>query len=150
MAKRKFLHMDMKIARGLSEINSPNRQPDFRSDLKKVHGFGSSHDGTGHWWQQRLTALALIPLTLWLMVSAFYLIGASYGVARAWVRQPITAIFLLLFIGFSLYHLKLGLQVIIEDYIHARIIKLISLIIMTAAIIIVFASCCFFVLKIAL
>ncbi|GAB4227905.1 MAG: succinate dehydrogenase, hydrophobic membrane anchor protein [Kiloniellaceae bacterium] len=93
-------------------------QPNLRSPLGRVRGLGSAKDGTGHWWAQRLTALALIPLTVWFVGTVVSLIGADYTAVAAWIASPVVAGLLVLLIIATFYHAVLGLQVVIEDYVH--------------------------------
>ncbi len=90
---------------------------DFRTPLSRVKGLGSAKEGTSHFWSQRLTALALIPLVLWLGFSIAALPGMDYLAIREWLSQPFSAIVMILFIITGFYHARLGLQVVIEDYI---------------------------------
>jgi succinate dehydrogenase / fumarate reductase membrane anchor subunit len=101
---------------------------DLRSPLSRVRGLGSAKEGTHHWWAQRLTALALIPLVIWFVVSIVCLSSADYIAVRAWVGSPIPMVLLVLTIGMTFYHGQLGLQVVIEDYIHSEWQKLALLI----------------------
>lgn len=89
----------------------------FRTPLSKVKGLGSAKEGTSHFWTQRLTALALIPLVLWLAFSVASLPDMEYLAMREWLSQPFNAITMILFIIAGFYHARLGLQVVIEDYI---------------------------------
>jgi succinate dehydrogenase / fumarate reductase membrane anchor subunit len=101
---------------------------DLRSPLNRVRGLGSARDGTHHWWIQRLTALALVPLVVWFVVSIVSLTGADYAAVRAWVASPVSMVLLVLTIGLTFLHGQLGLQVVIEDYIHVEWQKLTLLI----------------------
>ena len=102
----------------------------FRSNLKRVRGMGAAHTGTEHFWLQRLSALALVPLSIWFVVKlATVLVIADREAAVAWFRDPITAIAMALFVFFITLHAKLGLQVIIEDYVHCERSKLALLIV---------------------
>jgi len=94
---------------------------DLRSPLSRVKGLGSAKSGTSHFWHQRLTALLLIPLILWLGFSLAAL-PVEHATLVAWIRQPLVTIFLVLLIIALFYHAKLGLQVVIEDYVssHSR------------------------------
>ena len=87
----------------------------LRTPLSEVRGLGSAKEGTHHWWHQRLTALALIPLGIWFVISLIVFTGASHAEVAAWMGHPVNAGLLLLLIATTFYHLKLGLQVVIED-----------------------------------
>jgi succinate dehydrogenase / fumarate reductase membrane anchor subunit len=89
---------------------------DFRSPLNRARGLGSAKGGVHHWWMQRITAIALIPLVVWFAISLVMLSGADYAVARAWIGSPLVMILLILTITVGLYHGQLGLQVVWEDY----------------------------------
>ncbi len=103
-----------------------------RSPLGRVRGLGSAKDGTGHWWSQRLTALALVPLTIWFIASLVQLVGADYFTLRAWVGSLTVAVLLILMITATFYHAYLGLQVVIEDYVHQEATKIASLLLVKA------------------
>ena len=102
---------------------------DRRSPLARVRGLGSAKEGVGHWWAQRLTALALIPLSLWFVISVVAHSGADYQAMRDWVGSPLVAGLLILLIVSTFYHVYLGLQVVIEDYVHSEVVKIASLIV---------------------
>ena len=90
---------------------------DRRTPLARARGLGSAKDGVGHWWAQRLTAIALIPLVVWFAISLVMLSGADYTVVRAWIGSPLVMMVLILTIGVGLHHGQLGMQVVIEDYV---------------------------------
>ncbi len=89
----------------------------LRTPLSRVKGLGSAKAGSHHWWHQRLTALALIPLSLWFIYSLISMVGADYMTVVYWLRQPYVSVLLILFIVSLFYHAALGLQIVIEDYI---------------------------------
>lgn len=89
---------------------------DTRSYLSRARGLGSAKEGMHHWWMQRITAIALIPLVVWFAISLVMLSGADYAVARAWIGSPLVMVLLTLTIAVGLYHATLGLQVVLEDY----------------------------------
>lgn len=99
----------------------------LRSPLSLVLGMGSAKDGTAHWWAQRVTAVALIPLTLWLTFSLLMLPDLSYDTVRTWLTVPISAFLAVLLIGVLGYHSYLGTQVIVEDYVHLASMKVFTL-----------------------
>ena len=100
----------------------------MRSPLGRVRGLGSAREGVGHWWAQRMTALALVPLALWFVAALVGLTGADHAAARAWIASPVPAALLVLLVVVSFYHGALGLQVVIEDYVHHEGAKLAALI----------------------
>ncbi|TDQ82108.1 succinate dehydrogenase subunit D [Dongia mobilis] len=100
----------------------------LRSHLGRARGLGSAHEGLHHWWAQRLTALALIPLSLWFVASVVCMAGADYAAVSQWLSQPFTVGALSLTILAVFYHAVLGLQVVIEDYIHGKALKLVLLV----------------------
>lgn len=89
---------------------------DRRTPLARARGLGSAKDGVGHWWAQRLTAIALIPLVVWFAISLVMLSGADFTTVRAWIGSPLVMVLLILTIGIGLHHGQLGLQVVLEDY----------------------------------
>jgi succinate dehydrogenase / fumarate reductase membrane anchor subunit len=99
----------------------------LESPLGKFLGHGSAKEGTEHWWSQRLTAVALVPLTLWFVFALFGLDSMEYAVVVAWLAEPLNAILLILLMVAMLQHSQLGLQVIVEDYVHTGWIKVLSL-----------------------
>ena len=90
----------------------------LRNPLAKARGLGSAKDGTGHWWAQRVSAIALVPLVLYVLYLLVSLAGADYATVRLTIAEPLNAVLLVLFIGTAFWHARLGLQVVIEDYIH--------------------------------
>jgi succinate dehydrogenase / fumarate reductase membrane anchor subunit len=102
----------------------------LRSPLGRVLGMGSAKDGTGHWWAQRVSAVALIPLTIWFFVSLLELPALDYGTVRAWARQPWSGLLAVLLVAVLTYHSYLGTTVVIEDYVHGSGRKLCSLLLL--------------------
>jgi len=93
---------------------------DLRSPLAKAKGLGASGDASHHFWVQRISALAMIPLVFWIALSIAFLPEASYADVVAWLQSPLNGIITLLFVILSFYHAQLGLQVVIEDYISSH------------------------------
>ena len=91
----------------------------MRTPLARAIGLGSAHNGVQHWWTQRLSAIALVPLTLWFIATLIAHTRADYTAFIAWMRNPITSILMTLFLIALFYHAALGLQVIVEDYVHS-------------------------------
>ena len=104
--------------------------PQMRSPLGRAIGLGSAKEGVEHWWRQRVTALALVPLTLWFVAAVIGLVGADHAAFVAWVRSPMPAMLLILLLVATFYHVALGLQVVIEDYIHGEAMRLGTLLVM--------------------
>lgn len=121
----------------------------LRSDLGRVRGLGAARDGVAHWWAQRVTAVALVPLTLWLAVSLAALSGASHDATVAWIGHPVNAVLMLLLIGAGLHHAQLGVQVVIEDYVHSEWLKVGSIVLVKLAAVVITLASGFAVLKIA-
>ena len=97
--------------------------PRMRSPLSRAIGLGSAKTGAEHWWVQRVTALALVPLTLWFVIAIIELAGADRALFVDWVRQPLPAVLLVLLLIATFYHGALGLQVVIEDYVESEILR---------------------------
>lgn len=121
----------------------------LRSSLGRARGLGAAKDGVAHWWAQRVTAVALVPLALWLAYSLARLSFADHAAVSAWIAQPWVAVALVLTLFTTFYHAKLGLQVVIEDYVHGGFAKHAMLLLSTFAIFVLGAGSIFAVLKIA-
>ena len=92
---------------------------DMRSPLGRALGLGSAKTGVEHWWRERVSALALVPLTVWFAASLMVHTGSDYVTFIAWLRTPLTSILMVLLLAGVFYHTALGLQVVIEDYVHS-------------------------------
>ena len=97
-----------------------SRAPRFRTPLKRALGLGAGHSGTEHFWKQRVTAVILAPLAIWFVVTLVSLVGADLETARAIIARPWNAIIFAVFLVTMFWHAKLGLQMVIEDYVHTR------------------------------
>src|ERR1700693_486711 len=102
----------------------------MRSPLGRAIGLGSAKEGVEHWWAQRVTAIALVPLTVWFVVEVVGLGGADRALFVDWVRHPLPALLLVLLLIATFYHGALGLQVVIEDYVENETLRLGLLIVM--------------------
>lgn len=96
----------------------------LRNPLANAHGLGSAKDGVGHWWAQRISAIALALLVPWFLLALLGVDFSDHAVARAWLAQPINAVLMSALVLAALYHAQLGLQVVVEDYIHTRWVEL--------------------------
>lgn len=100
----------------------------LQSPLGKFLGHGSAGHGTEHWWAQRVTAVALLPLTVWFVVALLGMESFDHAAVTAWMASPLNAILLSLLLIALLYHSQLGLQVVVEDYVHTGWVKVATLI----------------------
>ena len=96
----------------------------IRTPFSRVQGLGAAHSGTEHFWRTRASSVALIPLTAWFVYAAIHMIGLPYEDAFTFLHEPVNAIAMLLFVIASVIHMTLGLQVVIEDYVHTEGSKL--------------------------
>ncbi len=92
------------------------RQATLRTPLGRVRGMGSAKSGVHHWWMQRVTSIALLPLTIWFIASLATSAGLTHAEAVAWIGHPMNAVLLLAMIGLTFHHIAAGVQVVIEDY----------------------------------
>ena len=122
----------------------------MRSPLGRAIGLGSAKEGVEHWWAQRVTALALVPLIVWFVIGIIERVGADRAELRQWLAQPLPAIAMLLLLIATFYHTALGLQVVIEDYVHVEGPKLALLIVMRLACFALAVAGIFAVLRLAL
>ncbi len=101
---------------------------DLRNPLKVARGLGSSQSGVGHWWTQRVTAAALVVLVIWFVITVLGLLHADYATALATVAKPWNALLLIVLLITMFWHAVLGLQVVIEDYVHTRWKEVLSMV----------------------
>jgi succinate dehydrogenase / fumarate reductase membrane anchor subunit len=125
-------------------------QRTLRSPLGRVRGLGAAKEGVHHWWVQRITAVALVPLTLWFVASVIVLGGASHGEVVQWMARPHNTVLLLALIGATFWHGALGLQVVIEDYIRSERTRLAAMLAMKAAMVLLALFAAVAVLKVAI
>ena len=122
----------------------------LRTPLAEARGLGSAKEGVHHWWAQRLTAIALVPLLLWFAAALVGVATADYATAVAWVSSPMVTVLLLLLIGGTFYHAQLGMQVVFEDYIHIKWLMVAAVVAMRFAMIGLGLASAYAVLRIAL
>ena len=100
-------------------MSDPGGRPSIRvmrSPLGRARGVGSGHSGVHHWYSERITAIALVPLTIWFIISVLRMVGASQSMVAIWVASPLNAALLLALIAITFHHMQLGIQVVLEDY----------------------------------
>ena len=119
------------------------------SPLGRVRGMGSAKSGTHHWWMQRVTSIALLPLTLWFVVSMIGLVGASYLETLLWIAQPLNAVLMLVLIGLTFHHMAAGLQVVVEDYVRDEFKRIAFVLVIKATSLLMALASGFAVLRIA-
>jgi succinate dehydrogenase / fumarate reductase, membrane anchor subunit len=117
--------------------------------LARARGLGAAHGGVGHWKLQRLTAMSNAVLVLWFVFSAMALAGASYAEVRAWLGSPVTATLMILLVVSVFYHAPLGLQVIIEDYVHHAGARIAALVLVRLAVAGLAVACIVAILTVA-
>ncbi len=122
---------------------------DRPNPLRRARGLGAAGYGTEHWWAQRLTAIALVPLSIWFVVAVIPLASVDHAVVVAWIGHPVNATLLTLLVAATMHHTQLGLQVVIEDYVHHERTKMVSLVAVSLASFALGAACVFAVLKLA-
>jgi succinate dehydrogenase / fumarate reductase membrane anchor subunit len=107
----------------MSEQNTVRLQ----SPLGRVRGLGSAKGGTHHWWIQRVTSIALLPLTIWFIISIATHTGSNHAQVVAWIGHPLNAVLLLSFILISFQHAGSGMQVVLEDYVRNEMNRMVSI-----------------------
>ena len=121
----------------------------LQSPLGRVLGLGSAKDGTGHWWALRVSAVALIPLTLWFMFSLLALPALDYATVRTWLSFPVSGFLAVLLVGVLTYHSYLGTNEVIEDYVHSAGMKVLSLLLLRFLYVLVCGAGIFAILRVA-
>jgi len=121
----------------------------LRSPLGRVLGLGSAKEGTGHWWAQRVTAIGLLPLTVWFVISLLTLPGLDYETVRTWLSVPITGFLAVLLVAVLTYHSYLGTIVIIEDYVSSSGMKVLSLMVLRFLYVLAGGAAIFAILRVA-
>lgn len=122
----------------------------IKAPLAKARGLGSAKEGVEHWMAQRITAIALIPLSIWFVFAVISQIGATHAAFITWLSQPLNAVLGILLVISALYHAILGAQVVVEDYIHCEWFKTLKLIGNKLFFFALGVACIFSILKIAL
>ena len=123
---------------------------ELRSSLGRARGLGSATEGVGHWWAQRVTAIALVPLAIWFVVAMISLIGADLATFEEWISTFGNALLMILTVLVLFYHAHLGMQVVIEDYVHGEAPRVATLLIVKFVLASLAASCVLAVVLVAL
>jgi succinate dehydrogenase membrane anchor subunit len=121
----------------------------LRSPIGRVLGLGAAKEGVSHWWSQRVSAVALVLLTLWFVASLVSLPDFSHATVVAWIAEPFHAVLLLLLTGTLVYHSQLGVQVVVEDYVTSHGLKIATMLLINFAHVAVAALGIFAILRIA-
>ena len=121
----------------------------FRTPLSRARGLGSAKSGTHHWWMQRLTAVALVPLSVWFVASLIVVVSADHATVAEWLRSPLVTVLACALVVAVFYHGQLGAQVVLEDYVHSEALKLAAIVALKLASLFLAAVCLFAVLSIA-
>ena len=121
----------------------------LRSPLGRVLGLGSAKEGTGHWWSQRVSAVALIPLALWFMFSLLVLPGLDYATVKTWLSVPASGFLAVLLIAVLTYHSYLGTMEVVEDYVPSAGIKLFCLLLLRFVYVLAGGAVIFAILRVA-
>lgn len=123
---------------------------DMRTPLNKVRGLGSAKEGADHFWRQRVTALANVPLTIFLITTGILLAGKDHATVAAYLGSPFVAVALTALVVSAMIHMRLGMQVIIEDYVHGEAFKVLGLMANTFFTVLVGLSCILAIIKLSL
>ena len=123
---------------------------DMRTPLNKVRGLGSAKEGADHFWRQRMTALANVPLTIFFVVTLITLWGKDYAAVTSYLGSPLVGIVMLALVLSAMVHMRLGMQVIIEDYVRSEGVKVLCLMLNTFFVILVGLSCVYAIVKLSL
>jgi succinate dehydrogenase / fumarate reductase membrane anchor subunit len=121
----------------------------LETPLHKVQGLGASHSGTGHFWRQRITALALVPLGLWFTFAVLGMVGTNEVVVLSFLAHPWNALLMAAFAVIMLYHMSLGLQVVVDDYVHSTGMKIFCILMIRFVVIAAISTCLFALIRIA-
>ena len=122
----------------------------LRSPLGRARGLGAAHAGSHHWWVERVEAVALVPLTIWFIFALLHLVGAPRQAVIDWLSSPVSMMLMLLLIVTTFHHLSLGVQTVLDDYVHQPAIKLWSVLAVKGACLVAALLCIVAVLKIGL
>lgn len=122
----------------------------LRSPLGRARGLGAAHAGGSTWWAHTLTSIALVPLTLWFICSMVRLVGASREDVSVWLTRPLPLVLMLVLLMMTFYHMKLGLETVVEDYVHQPVLRLSALLTIKATTLLLGLACIVSVLRLGL
>jgi succinate dehydrogenase / fumarate reductase membrane anchor subunit len=122
----------------------------MRSPLGRARGLGSAKAGATHWWMQRLTSLALVPLTLWFLCAMIGMLGASRDDVVFWMSGPLPIVLMIALVIATFHHLQAGLQVVIEDYVHDDRLRIGSILLVKGLSLLLALACIISVLRLGL
>src|SRR3984885_11402471 len=122
----------------------------LRSPLGRARGLGSAHAGYHHWWIERVEAVALVPLTIWFIFALLHLVGAPHQAMIDWLSSPVSMVLMLLLIVATFHHFSLGVQSVLDDYVHQPTIKMWSIFAIKGACLVLALLCIVSVLRIGL
>jgi succinate dehydrogenase / fumarate reductase, membrane anchor subunit len=122
----------------------------MRSPLGRARGLGSAKSGAVHWWMQRITSLALIPLTLWFLCAMVRMIGATREDVVSWMAGPLPIVLMIALVIATFHHLQAGLQVVIEDYVHHDWLRIGSVLLAKGLSVLLALACIVSVLRLGL
>jgi succinate dehydrogenase / fumarate reductase, membrane anchor subunit len=138
------------VKRGMADAPKTPQVNIMRSPLGRARGLGSARAGAAHWWAQRLTAIALVPLTLWFLCAMVRMIGASRDDIVFWMAGPLPIVLMIVLVIATFHHLQLGLQVVIEDYVTNDALRIGSILLVKAVAVLLALACVVSVLKLGL
>ncbi len=122
----------------------------LRSPLGRARGLGSAKAGFHHWWIERVEAVALVPLTIWFIFALLHLVGASHQAVIDWLSSPVSMVLMLLLIVATFHHFSLGVQSVLDDYVHQPTIKMWSVFAIKGACVVLALLCIVSVLRIGM
>jgi succinate dehydrogenase / fumarate reductase, membrane anchor subunit len=134
----------------MSDAKKPLQVDIMRSQLGRARGLGPARSGAQHWWLQRVTAIALIPLSLWFVCAALRLVGASHEELLAWIGAPVPIVLLIALVLANFYHLALGVQVVVEDYVPGETKRMATLLVIKGVLVLLALACLVSILKLGL
>lgn len=132
-----------------AEKGAAGKGASLRSPLSRALGHGAAKDGVGHWWLQRVTSAALVPLTIWFVFALVTLPSLEYAVVRSWLAAGWTPVFAVLLVLVTCHHSVSGVQVVIEDYVHGKSLKVAALLLSQFVHALLAVACVFAIAKIA-